>query len=414
MINLAVISLREIIKFIKNIIISIIAIILIFCFLGKIKKGNYIKIEDLKEKSVFEFSKIIDKNILISNYYNNETVSKESGIKRLLCSELSILGAREEELMEKENQEEILEFENMDNSKIENNIKDKESKIEKTILEKTENDNNNEVIEDPNRENIKNVNEILMQLPTQVINENNKNDKFTDSYKTVKIKNESKYKLTEKILTPDVDLVNKKDIIIYHTHTCESYTPTEKNNYVASGNFRTTDLNFSVARVGTELTNYLMAFGFNVNHDMTYHDYPAYTGSYTRALSTIKKVLENNNSELVIDLHRDALGSNSEYGPCVKIGEETAAQLMFVMGTDGGGLEHSNWQTNLKFAIKIQEKANEMYPGLFKPIILRDSRYNQHIARGACIIEVGATGNTLEECNISMKYLAKVIEEVIK
>ena len=87
---------------------------------------------------------------------------------------------------------------------------------------------------------------------------------------------------------------------------------------------------------------------------------------------------------------------------------------MFVMGTDGGGLEHPNWLNNFKLAIKIQEKANEMYPGLFKPIILRDSRYNQHVTTGACIIEVGATGNTLEECKISMKYLAKVIEEVMK
>ena len=87
---------------------------------------------------------------------------------------------------------------------------------------------------------------------------------------------------------------------------------------------------------------------------------------------------------------------------------------MFVIGTDGGGLEHPNWLNNLKLAIKIQEKANEMYPGFFKPIILRNSRYNQNLASGACIIEVGATGNTLEQCEISMKYLAKIINEVMK
>lgn len=117
---------------------------------------------------------------------------------------------------------------------------------------------------------------------------------------------------------------------------------------------------------------------------------------------------------LVIDLHRDALGNNSNYAPSVKIGDEVVAQLMFVIGTNGGGLEHTNWERNLKTAIKIQAKANEMYPGLFKPIILRNSRYNQHISDGACIIEVGATGNTLEQCNASMKYLAKVLEEILK
>ena len=72
---------------------------------------------------------------------------------------------------------------------------------------------------------------------------------------------------------------------------------------------------------------------------------------------------------------------------------------------------HKDWQENLKFAIKIQEKANELYPGLFKPIILRNSRYNQNLGKAACIIEVGSTGNTLEQCINSMKYLSKVFEE---
>ena len=112
-------------------------------------------------------------------------------------------------------------------------------------------------------------------------------------------------------------------------------------------------------------------------------------------------------------MHRDAL-SNSNYGPTVRLGNETVSQIMFVIGTDGGGLEHPNWLYNFKLAIKLQEKANEMYPGLFKPIILRNSRYNQHVAKGACIIEVGATGNTIEQCNSSMKYLANVIKEVMK
>ena len=87
---------------------------------------------------------------------------------------------------------------------------------------------------------------------------------------------------------------------------------------------------------------------------------------------------------------------------------------MFVIGTNGGGLYHPNWQSNLKFAIDIQQKANEMYPGLFKTMIVRNSRYNQHLGKAACIIEVGATGNTLEQCLTSMKYLAKVLDEYKK
>lgn len=400
MINLAVISLKDIINFVKRIIIGIIIMCFIFKIIGNIKNGNYIRIEDLKEKSFFDYYKIIDDTLVISNYYNNnEKIINESGIKKILVSELSILDA-EEELMEKENQEELVEFEesvtqnNSDNENI-NQIETEESKTEETKAEP------------------KSLNEVSKMLPTTVINENNKTDTYTDIYKTVKIKNESKYQLTEDIVTPDFNLSNTKDIVIYHTHTCESYTPTEKDKYEASGNFRTIDSNYNVSRVGQELEKYLINT-FNVNHNVTYHDYPAYSGSYTRSLATINSIIPENYSGLVIDLHRDALGSNSSYAPRVKIGDDVAAQIMFVIGTDGGGLEHSNWKRNLKTAIKIQEKANEMYPGLFKPIILRNSRYNQHVSDGACIIEVGATGNTLEQCNTSMKYLAKVLEEVFK
>ena len=88
--------------------------------------------------------------------------------------------------------------------------------------------------------------------------------------------------------------------------------------------------------------------------------------------------------------------------------------LCLLYGTNGGGLWHPNWNQNLKFAIKVQQKAEEMYPNLFKPIILRNSRYNQHLGKAATIIEVGATGNALEECLTSMKYLSKVMSEVIK
>ena len=165
--------------------------------------------------------------------------------------------------------------------------------------------------------------------------------------------------------------------------------------------------------MGTELENYLTNFNFNVTHNKTFHDYPAYSGSYDRSRETVENVLKSSQSDIIIDLHRDAIGSKSNYDPSVKIGEDVAAQLMFVIGTNGGGLYHPDWQSNLKFAIDVQQKANEMYPGLFKPMIVRKSRYNQHLGKAACIIEVGATGNTLEQCNTSMKYLANVLQSLL-
>ena len=250
-------------------------------------------------------------------------------------------------------------------------------------------------------------------LNTEVVTDNPITLNFNREYGNVKIKNETSYELTDEMLNPDIDISNK-NILLFHTHTCESYTASEKYNYEPTGNFRTTDLNFSVARVGDEFTNQLKSYGYNVIHDTTYHDYPAYNGSYTRSLETVSNILKNNPTDIIFDVHRDAIGSRSDYAPCVKIGDDVAAQIMFVIGSNEGGLWHPNWNQNLKFAIKLQSKAEEMYPGLFKPITLTKYRYNQHIGKYASIIEVGATGNTLEQCLNSMKYLSKVLDEILK
>ncbi len=258
--------------------------------------------------------------------------------------------------------------------------------------------------------NEQSIEEIPVSPITSVVAEHNKEEIYNSMYSTVKVRNQTSVELTQEMLTPDVDF-DKSNIVIFHTHTSESYTPTESFNYEASGNFRTLNTNCSVVGVGTELKNRLVAKGFNIIHDETFHDYPEYNGAYTRSLETVQNVLNSNSADLVIDLHRDAI-ADSTYGPSVMIGEEKVAQLMFVMGSNEGGLSHENWNQNLKIAIKIQEKANEMYPGLFRPILLTKYRYNEHVAKGACIIEVGATGNTMEECLTSMKYLAEVINQV--
>ncbi len=251
------------------------------------------------------------------------------------------------------------------------------------------------------------------EVGTEVITNNPIAENYNTQYGNVKIKNQTDYELTQEMMTPDITIENK-NILIFHTHSCESYTSSELYPYTPTGNFRTTDLNFTVTRVGTELTTQLQQYGYNVIHDTSYHDYPSYNGSYTNSLKTVESLLQTNPSDIIIDLHRDAVGSRSDYAPTVKIGDEEAAQIMFVIGTNQGGLWHPNWNQNLKFAIKVQEKAEEMYPGLFKPIMLTASRYNQHTGKYANIIEVGATGNKLEQCLTSMKYLAKVFDEVMK
>lgn len=78
---------------------------------------------------------------------------------------------------------------------------------------------------------------VATSLPTSVIQANNLPESYNTLYGSVKIKNETDFNLSEAILTPDVDFSDKTNIIIFHTHTCESYTPTEANSYVATRKF---------------------------------------------------------------------------------------------------------------------------------------------------------------------------------
>ncbi len=86
----------------------------------------------------------------------------------------------------------------------------------------------NELTIDDTEELEKQIEELPKDVTIEEVEENNIKAKYTTSYKDVKINNQSKYDITEDMLVPDAEIKNKKDILIYHTHTCESYTPSER------------------------------------------------------------------------------------------------------------------------------------------------------------------------------------------
>ena len=191
---------------------------------------------------------------------------------------------------------------------------------------------------------------------TEVITNNPIAENYNAQYGNVKIRNQTDYQLTQEMLTPDITIENK-NVMIFHTHSCESYTSSDLYPYTPTGNFRTTDLNFTVTRVGTELTTQLQQYGYNVIHDTSYHDYPSYNGSYTNSLKTVESLLQTNPSDIIIDLHRDAIGSRSDYAPTVKIGDEEAAQIMFVIRNKCRRIMASQLESKLKICYKSTGKS---------------------------------------------------------
>ncbi len=201
----------------------------------------------------------------------------------------------------------------------------------------------------------------------------------------------------------------KPQILIIHTHSSEAYSPAGLDKYDDLGTNRTLDQSLNVIRIGTELAQIFKDCGLNVIHDTQVFDYPSYTGSYNRSGEAVEKYLaEYPSIRIVIDLHRDALCSDTvtykttatEQGVC-------ASQIMLFVGSNASGLEHPNWRQNLSLAVYLQNAVYEVYPSLMRPITLSQYRYNQQLTPGSMILEVGSNGNTLQEALAAIRLFGR-------
>ena len=205
-------------------------------------------------------------------------------------------------------------------------------------------------------------------------------------------------------------------VLIVHTHTSEAYNPSPGCRYDASDTARTQDPNYNILRVGDVLAAQLEAAGLTVLHDRTVNDYPSYTGSYTRSGAAVEAALaEHPSIRLVIDLHRDALCSDTVvYKTIAELPDaEPCAQVMFVVGTDASGLEHPRWRENLGLAVWLQDAVSDTHPTLMRPIDLVRERYNQHLSPGMMLIEIGSSGNTLPEALRAAELLGQSMGEAL-
>lgn len=215
--------------------------------------------------------------------------------------------------------------------------------------------------------------------------------------------------------TSSITFTKKTDkILLYNTHTSESYTNSESYKFEYTGTMRTTDANYNMLAIAKELKNNLNEKGFECTHDTTPHDYGTYTSSYARSRVTVKNALQNmGGASISIDVHRDAVADLS-YAPSVEIKGVKVAQLMFVMGVGSDTTKNIYAEDNLRLALKIQQLADKVYPGLFKPMIIRNSVYNQDLNKYSLLVEIGATGNTIEEAKLATRCLANLLNIVYK
>ena len=212
-----------------------------------------------------------------------------------------------------------------------------------------------------------------------------------------------------------ISLGDGPQILIMHTHGSEAFTPDGTDVYTATDTSRTTDDNYNMIRIGEEMKAVFESYGLEVVHDTALYDYPSYTGSYERSLAGVRDYISRYPTvKLVLDVHRDAIiaADGTTYKAVATVDGQKVAQVMMVMGSDDGGLEHPHWQENLALAVHIQRHLLDIDPNLPRPITLRSSRFNQQVTNGSVLVEVGSNGNTLQEAIAGAKLYARAASEV--
>lgn len=224
----------------------------------------------------------------------------------------------------------------------------------------------------------------------------------------------------QKILkeSPQIKLTKgQPQVLIYHTHSTESYELEDLGYYTKGSSARTVDEKYNMLRVGDEIVRQLEAAGIGVIHDRSLYDYPSYNGAYNRSAASAKKYLEKYPSITVtLDIHRDAIEQSGgvRVKPTAVINGKKAAQVMIIAGVDDGTMDFPKWRENMKFASVLQQQMENSYPGLTRAAMVCHRRYNMYLTTNSLLIEMGGHANTLDEAVYSGEMLGKSLVEVLK
>ncbi len=250
-----------------------------------------------------------------------------------------------------------------------------------------------------------------------------KNEGVTDSYGLVKIKNVNKTDISiEKILTEKIDLSVGKDkpsVLIFHTHTTETYQILDRGFYETNFATRTKEPSKNMVRVGKAVCEEIEKAGYKVIHDTEIHDL-SYNGAYAHSRKKIEEYLKKYPSiQIVLDIHRDAIqqSDGSKIKPTATIQGKKAAQIMIISGCqeEGNPIENfPDWRYNLTFAVHLQNQLEKMYQGITRPLYFCPRKYNMNVSHCSLLVEVGSDANTLEEAVYTGKCLGGALSEIMK
>lgn len=236
-------------------------------------------------------------------------------------------------------------------------------------------------------------------------------NKIPSSFYNLDIEN-----LLEKRADLEIKDISKPTVLIYHSHTTESYNLLDVGYYTKSSDPRSDDVARNMVRVGDEICRVLESKGVGVIHDTNIYD-----ENYNAAYGLSRKAVEDNlekypSIEITIDVHRDSITykDGTKVKPTATVNDKKAARMMIISGCEYGKVKNfPDWESNLRFSTAVTNKANEMYPDLMRPILFSERKYNMDLTKNSFLLEVGSDANTFDEACYSGRLFANALGDLL-
>lgn len=207
---------------------------------------------------------------------------------------------------------------------------------------------------------------------------------------------------------------NVPQILIYHSHSQEAFADSREGMEEDT-----------ILGVGDYLTEILTEqYKYQVLHVREAFDMKSgeldRSKAYDYAREYLEPVLaENENIQVVIDLHRDGVPEDRKL--VTEVNGKPTAQILFYNGlsytNQSGSLEYlpnPYIQDNLAFSFQLEYEAAEYYPDFYRGIYLAGYRYNLHMRPRSILLEAGAQTNTVQEVKNAMEPFADILNRVLE
>lgn len=189
----------------------------------------------------------------------------------------------------------------------------------------------------------------------------------------------------------------KYKVYLYNTHDLEQYKDFIQN------------IKINVGNASLLLSNNLKSIGIDVIvekqkvSDLTNN---VLSKSFDTSKTLIENIIQNENIDLFIDLHRD---DEKKEVTTLELNGKKYAKVKFVVGR-----KNKNYMLNYNLTELINRKIKEKYPDLTRGIVLNDNyTYNQELSEKIIFINIGGYENDIVEVKNTIDLLGSIIKEVL-